>query len=621
MTAAGRWSDHRCLGAPDAGLDIGGVDFGGSQTRRLHRNQKERTCIFHNVCYDGALVDSKPAGWTYFAHPDEFVGLDAFAAGVDVWARGDFGGNGNRSVDHTFRVRHASVPAHAEYLQTPTIIKVAPLAPANFGHFLGNALYPAFVAAWRLFGACRIHAAPGAFRRRQPDRYPGDGAPLRALAGRGRRARRRWRDPLRTAHRARREIRFAAAAGRQRRTPIVGRRATASRRAQRSSKLLCAEALVVGTGDLGFSTKYRLDGGAGRHPPQLLWSDFVEHASARLLAPRLPPSSRRPPLGAALVMKLGRRAPSAGAYASLRASIEATLGLEVNLVEPHKLSVRQQLEEMSRAAVAVSPDGGASFACAFLADGAAVVILGYLERWIWANDRRVRAFYCAPRDDHLPCAPAIGSPSEGATAARGRSCYSVRSLQPCLDTMLRRALAYARLTWPALPPPPRGRGTSEGKSVKHGREGIPSRRTAVGPHHFLSSAQLSFFLSRDPSPTFAKVSRNFLLSTPFRRRSYPTKPRRERWYTRAAKNRALEPVWAEWQERPMLGTSSSTTPRIRGTIVVVEHDRALDVVHQRRQLLLAEATSAEEADFRNFREISSARPDFFINFRESLMWA
>ena len=112
-------------------------------------------------------------------------------------------------------------------------------------------------------------------------------------------------------------------------------------------------------------------------------------------------------------MKLGRRAPSAGAYASLRASIEATLGLEVNLVEPHKLSVRRQLEEMSRAAVAVSPDGGASFACAFLADGAAVVILGYLERWIWANDRRVRAFYCAPRDDHLPCAPAIGSPSEG----------------------------------------------------------------------------------------------------------------------------------------------------------------------------------------------------------------
>ena len=179
-------------------------------------------------------------------------------------------------------------------------------------------------------------------------------------------------------------------------------------------------------------------------------------------------------------MKLGRRAPSAGAYASLRASIEATLGLEVNLVEPHKLSVRQQLEEMSRAAVAVSPDGGASFACAFLADGAAVVILGYLERWIWANDRRVRAFYCAPRDDHLPCAPAIGSPSEGGDRSEGRSCYSVRSLQPCLDTMLRRALAYARLTWPALPPPPRGRGSSEGKSVKHGREGIPSVGTARG---------------------------------------------------------------------------------------------------------------------------------------------
>ena len=480
MTAAGRWSDHRCLGAPDAGLDIGGVDFGGSQTRRLHRNQKERTCIFHNVCYDGALVDSKPAGWTYFAHPDEFVGLDAFAAGVDVWARGDFGGNGNRSVDHTFRVRHASVPAHAEYLQTPTIIKVAPLAPANFGHFLGNALYPAFVAAWRLFGAraastplqvlfAGVNQTDIRAMARRCERWRAEGG---ARAGDG--ATRCARHTELVAKFVSQLLPAVSA------EPPLWEGELPRLAAQRSSKLLCAEALVVGTGDLGFSTKYRLDGGAGRHPPQLLWSDFVEHASARLLAPRLPPSSRRPPLGAALVMKLGRRAPSAGAYASLRASIEATLGLEVNLVEPHKLSVRRQLEEMSRAAVAVSPDGGASFACAFLADGAAVVILGYLERWIWANDRRVRAFYCAPRDDHLPCAPAIGSPSEGGDRSEGRSCYSVRSLQPCLDTMLRRALAYARLTWPALPPSPRGRGSSEGKSVKHGREGIPSVGTARG---------------------------------------------------------------------------------------------------------------------------------------------
>ena len=135
--------------------------------------------------------------------------------------------------------------------------------------------------------ACRIHAAPGAFRRRQPDRYPGDGAPLRALAGRGRRARRRWRGPLRTAHRARREIRFAAAAGRQRRTPIVGRRATASRRAA-----IQQAALRRGIGRWHrrprVFDKVPTRRGAGRHPPQLLWSDFVEHASARLLAPRLP---------------------------------------------------------------------------------------------------------------------------------------------------------------------------------------------------------------------------------------------------------------------------------------------------------------------------------------------
>ena len=77
--------------------------------------------------------------------------------------------------------------------------------------------------------ACRIHAAPGAFRRRQPDRYPGDGAPLRALAGRGRRAPAR-RGPLRTAQSSSRSS-FRSCCRPSAQNPHCGRRATASRRA------------------------------------------------------------------------------------------------------------------------------------------------------------------------------------------------------------------------------------------------------------------------------------------------------------------------------------------------------------------------------------------------------
>ena len=45
------------------------------------------------------------------------------------------------------------LPARARFLDAPLHVLIAPLAPSNFGHFLGNALYPAFAAAWRLFGA------------------------------------------------------------------------------------------------------------------------------------------------------------------------------------------------------------------------------------------------------------------------------------------------------------------------------------------------------------------------------------------------------------------------------------------------------------------------------------
>ena len=47
----------------------------------------------------------------------------------------------------------------------------------------------------------------------------------------------------------------------------------------------------------------------------------------------------------------------------------------------------------------MTPDGGASFVLAFLPRGGSLVVLGSLERWLWANDGRLRAQYCQLRRD------------------------------------------------------------------------------------------------------------------------------------------------------------------------------------------------------------------------------
>ena len=149
------YSSHVCLGGWDAGADADGrADLGSVDApwARLVRNQKERTCLFRNVCFDGKSSGSGSVGWTYYAQPHEFTGARRFRAGVDIWARGDFARMGEVSEDHTFALLRSAVPEHASWLPTHTVVKLAPLAPSNFGHFLGNALYPAFVAAWRMFG-------------------------------------------------------------------------------------------------------------------------------------------------------------------------------------------------------------------------------------------------------------------------------------------------------------------------------------------------------------------------------------------------------------------------------------------------------------------------------------
>ena len=128
MPSAPVYSSHHCLGGWDAGHGAGGRANIGSVDApypRLTRNQKERTCLFRNVCFDGE------SGWLYHARPQEFQGAHRVRAAVDIWARGDFARSAGVSVDHTFAISRSAVPEHAQWLETATVVKLAALAPAN----------------------------------------------------------------------------------------------------------------------------------------------------------------------------------------------------------------------------------------------------------------------------------------------------------------------------------------------------------------------------------------------------------------------------------------------------------------------------------------------------------
>ena len=382
-----------------------------ARNRQL-RNQKERTCLFRDVCFD-----RRKGGWYYFAPADEFLSVRGFEAGVDIWARGDFGRASAISVDHRFAVRRGGVPKTAEFFRAPMLIKVAALAPANFGHFLGNAMFPAFEAAWRLFGArsldmryqlllaglnqsaqgSKMHARCVDWVRHEQGSRPGmverkSPAETGDRGGRRRREQRQWRKqpvrqeeqrskaasspqqrhntPRQQAQRqqARRQQQAAKHQGgeepsprrrlQEAATPATSAAVAASRPssadavvdghrpagrsaaalesaaqercalhahmvdkfasqllpglsdypllwegslgdaresdqsgeaargtgggAGNAGRWLCARKLVVGTGDFGFSTIHRLFNGSRRHPPKLLWSDFIRRIITRL---------------------------------------------------------------------------------------------------------------------------------------------------------------------------------------------------------------------------------------------------------------------------------------------------------------------------------------------------
>ena len=561
------FSSHRCLGSTDIDEpDLSSVD---APWPRVLRNQKERTCVFENVCFD-----VRGDGWTYYADQHEFSTSSrrrTFRAGIDVWARGNFGRQGLVSEDLTFKVQRRPIPPRAAYLDAPLHVLVAPLAPSNFGHFLGNALFPAFAAIWRMFGAAAtaldyqlIFHGPNQTdlqqMRRRCARWEGRGVREAAAkrghgGGGGRAGGRRGRggrtgragrrlaamppqsDPssdsaaaaavnnvseARCAEHTRLVAKFVAGLlpGLSRHAALwSGSLGAVARQQQRSGSsrgssgggdggdgsggagggLLCARQLVAGTGELGFSTVHRLLNGTRRRVAPLLWGDFIEVMLQRFAATTTaagPPRARATTLplpmpvpapggmaGAAgagggeaeaaaaaggssalevlLLRKVGRRAPTALGYRALGGLLRAAAApWRVSDVDPSLLTVRQQLEIVSRSPLAVTPDGGISFLCAFLPGGASLLVLGTFERWLWVNDRRHRVYYCAPKPSARvacpvrggasglpPIAPAVRGPTAASSAADA-DCYDVAALQPCLDATLRSAVRAARLTWP-----------------------------------------------------------------------------------------------------------------------------------------------------------------------------
>ena len=521
MAARPVFSSHRCVGGWDARTtDVSAsntlVDLGSIDGPRLAllRNQKERTCVFRNVCFDGQTRNSQMGSWVYFARSDEFRSAPKRVhANVDIWARGNFGNTDRISVDHHFELSRAAVPSSADgstsWLETPTLVKVAALAPSNLGHFLGNGLYPAFVAAWRLFGDDAARSMP--LQLLFAGHNQTDPSAMHARCMRWARQQQRGTSAAPTSLGARATAYCAAHAALVAKfvrhllpgvsdAPLLWEESLGAELRRRSRRQLCVRQLVVGTGDLGFSTVHRLANTTfRRRPPQPLWGVFIEHVLRRIdraadnaTAPagnaaslsteaslsRLSAlrSSRQPsqaalalaammgrdaasatasaqPEHAVLVVKRGRRTLLSEGYAALQTTMGQVLGsgatsLRVAALDAATMPLTTQLALVRNAAVGVTPDGGASFILAFLPRGGALVVLGALERWLWANDGRLRAFYCQPRrrDAQLPCSP----PGAEAIALRQQvtaDCYHVASILPCVEAMLARALEHVRLTW------------------------------------------------------------------------------------------------------------------------------------------------------------------------------
>ena len=455
-------SSHNCLGGWDVQADSsnGAIDLNSIDApwTQLARNQKERTCVFRNVCFDG-----RQRSWVYYAAAGEFRGMRQVRAAVDIWARGGFGHMEDVSIDHRFIVeRSGGVPEGAQWLPTETVVKLAALAPANLGHFLGNALYPAFGAIWRLFGQ-RATGMPMQLLLAGHNQSDVHANQRRCImwARQGRSARgggsssdadtawiRRRATVICSAHAALVNKFVETLLPGISDAPLLWEEDLSSKNGL-AVKPMCVRKLIVGTGDLGFSTVHRLlnaTANSRRRPPQPLWGVFIEHMTHRLGRLGVVPATTMAPTQAVLVVKRGRRAPRADAYPPLQQLMEDSLAggpLRVVPLDVARMPLRLQLEHVSRSAIGVTPDGGASFVLAFLPRGGSLVVLGSLERWLWANDGRLRAHYCQPRrrDARLAC-------GNGTSTSETGDCYALAAVRPCVQAALERA--KRSVGWPVI---------------------------------------------------------------------------------------------------------------------------------------------------------------------------
>ena len=429
------FSSHHCLGGWDAvpptrSADLGSVDV---PTSRLTRNQHERGCAFYNCCFSGA------GELLYFARPGEFESASrSFPSGIDVYSRGGFG----RAVparDRLLAIRRSAVPAEAGWLTAETVVSLTLFAPSNFGHFLGNGLFPAFHAAWR-FGGAALATRRDSLQLLLGGRAFGNASQLRAGRCAGSQGERGCHgaggsgaDPALVAKFVR-----GLAPGLTSRRVLWEEELPWLARAERGG-LLCVRRLLVGGGGLSFSTAL---GTPPRRPPLPLWGDFIEHLSRGVLG-----GEQAEPPAAVLLLKRGRRAPTARAAAELDAALRSALppAARVRRLDPAAMSVRDQLRAVAASPIGLTPDGGISLLCAFMPAGAALLVLGSLERWLWSNDRRVRAFYCSP-EEGAPRVPCEGGSRAGSVTA---DCYEAAAVRQCVrGVMLPRAIAHAAATWP-----------------------------------------------------------------------------------------------------------------------------------------------------------------------------
>ena len=121
-----RYSSHLCVGgwSVNGDADLGSVDV---PQQLLARNAKERTCLFRDVCFRSRR-DGQAGQWVYFARQGEFRQRRRFTAGVDIWARGNFGNTAGISEDHSFALVREPLPSHVRNSTQSCDSEALPLA-------------------------------------------------------------------------------------------------------------------------------------------------------------------------------------------------------------------------------------------------------------------------------------------------------------------------------------------------------------------------------------------------------------------------------------------------------------------------------------------------------------